>query len=369
VLNGASHALSDGREFYGFICHRDGGEILIDVATESALGPAVATAGARYPVHGGLIALIAAERSTRSWSDVRTDELCRRAERLLSQPWRAVIVTPFRVAQTPYYIGFASPLPLDDEGFTPLDHAYVETLASICAARLLQRAQFERLRYQTQHDLLTGIYNRATFRAQGFAAMRSGADVALVVAALDDFRAVNDTVGHQTGDALLVEVAARLSAAAPPDDVVARLGGDTFGILMKHVRTREEAESRVRRYANVFREPFGTGDREGRERVPLTASFGIARAPDDAAGFEELLARADAAVYDAKQAGRAQSAFFDRRVEAGFHVVRRLKDELAQAFVNDQFELYFQPHVELETGRVGGAEALCSFLRGLAPDR
>ncbi|HEX3466055.1 MAG TPA: EAL domain-containing protein [Candidatus Elarobacter sp.] len=358
MLNGASHALSEGREFYAFICHRDGGEIVVDAATRWALGPAVAVAGDRFPVHGTLIGLIAAERSTHSWGDVRADELCQRAERLLSQPWRAVIVTPFRVAQTAYYIGFASPLPLEDAGFTPLDHAYVETLASICAARLLQRAQFERLRYQTQHDLLTGIYNRATFRAQGFAAMRSGADVALAVAGLDDFRAVNDTVGHQTGDALLVEVAARLSAAAPPDDVVARLGGDTFGILMRHVRTREEAESRVRRYANVFREPFGTGDREGRERIPLTASFGIARAPDDAAGFEELLARADAAVYDAKQAGRAQSAFFDRRVEAEFQLVRRTKDELAQAFVHDQFELYFQPHIELETGRVGGAEAL-----------
>jgi diguanylate cyclase (GGDEF)-like protein len=369
VLDDAVGLIHPGRTFHGIVCHVEGPEVVIDAATDGAVGPDVARTGDRLPLRETMPGAVLGETATRSWSDIRTDERFSTG-RLQRLPWRAAIGTPFRVAQTLYYVGFVSPEALDDDAFSALDHSYVETLAAMCAARLMQRAQFERLRYQSEHDQLTGIFNRPTFRARGFAAVRANTPLALAVVALDGFRIVNDTLGHQTGDAILVEVAARLLQNAPAGDVVARLGGDGFGVLMPGVVSRLEAEERIRPYLGAFRDAFSTGDREGKERVSLTASVGIALFPGDARGFEELLARADTAVFDAKQNGRARHAFFDRRVETDFLTVRRLKDELGRALVNDELVLYFQPHIDLREGRVAGAEALIRWnhpVRGLLP--
>jgi diguanylate cyclase (GGDEF)-like protein len=369
VLDDAASLIHAGRTFHGIACRVEGPEVVIDAATDGFVGPDVARTGDRLPLRETMPGAVLGETATRSWSDIRTDERFSTG-RLQRLPWRAAIGTPFRVAQTLYYVGFVSPEPLADDAFSALDHSYVETLAAMCAARLMQRAQFERLRYQSEHDQLTGIFNRPTFRARGFAAVRANEPLALAVVALDGFRIVNDTLGHQTGDAILVEVAARLLQSAPAGDVVARLGGDGFGVLMPGVVSRLDAEERVRPYFGAFRDAFSTGDREGKERVSLTASIGIALFPGDARGFEELLARADTAVFDAKQNGRARHAFFDRRVEKDFLTVRRLKDELARALVNDELVLHFQPHVDLREGRVAGAEALIRWnhpVRGLLP--
>ena len=362
VIENASQALREGVRFHAFICHRSGGEVVVDVATAAYAGPYVATAGARYPAHDSLLVAIGGESETQAWRDLRADERFSRSARLRNVPWRALVVAPFRVGRTPYYLGFAAPTPLAGDALTPLDRAYAETIAGMCAARLHQRAQVERLRYQSEHDLLTGILNRASLRARGFTAVRAGKRVGLAVVAIDDFRAVNETLGHQTGDAVLVEVAARLARHAGGNDVVARLGGDAFAMLMDGVVSRADAEARVRRYAGAFRDPFGTGDREGTNRVALSASIGAALAPDDAANFEELLAHADAAVYEAKAIGRGRSLFFDGSIETDAHAVRRMKDELAAAIARDELVLYFQPHVELCTGRLAGAEALVRWM-------
>jgi diguanylate cyclase (GGDEF)-like protein len=370
VLDDAVSLLQAGRTFHGVVGHVEGAELVIDAATGGFVGPDIPRAGDRLPVRDTFFGAVLGDTATRSWSDIRTDERFSTGARLRRLPWRAAIGTPFRVAQTLYYVGFVSPEPFGDDAFSALDHSYIETLAAMCAARLMQRAQLERLRYQTEHDQLTGILNRATFRARGFAALRANEPLALAVVALDGFRIVNDTLGHQTGDAILVEVAARLLQTAPAGDVVARLGGDSFGVLMPAVASRLDAEQRVRPYLGAFRDAFSTGDREGKERVSLTASVGIALFPEDARGFEELLARADTAVFDAKQNGRARYAFFNRQVETDFLTVRRLKDELARALANDELVLYFQPHVDLREGRVAGAEALIRWKhpeRGLLP--
>src|SRR6202012_4117175 len=109
--------------------------------------------------------------------------------------WRASLFAPFWVGRTQYFVGFLSVEP-KTEPFTDLDTAFIETIAHLCAARLQQRAQFERLRYQSEHDTLTAIINRASFRARGFAAMRSSSALGVLVLNLDNFRHTNDTLGQ-----------------------------------------------------------------------------------------------------------------------------------------------------------------------------
>ncbi|HTD36499.1 MAG TPA: EAL domain-containing protein [Candidatus Limnocylindrales bacterium] len=323
----------------------------------------------RRPIADTLLGALLGDPSTRSHRDVGSHVwLSEREGRLAHTPWRAAIGTPFTVGRTAYFLGFASPEPLD-EGFSALDHSYVETLATLCAAHLQQRAQYERLRYQAEHDPLTGLLNAAAFRARGIAAYGAGRRFALAVADVDEFRMVNERLGHQTGDALLVEVAARMAQRAAPADVVARLGGDHFGIMIDGAHTRADAERRLHVFSEAFREPFETGDRDRSQRISLTASIGIALSPQDG-DYEDVLARADAAVYEAKHAGRARWAFFDRRIERNLSWNRRMKDELMHALLHDELVLYFQPHVELATGRVVGAEALVRWQhreRGLLP--
>ncbi len=259
-----------------------------------------------------------------------------------------MLFSQFDVGRTRYSVGFLSLEPKPTP-FNASDRSFVETIGSLCAARLNLRAQFERLRYQTEHDALTSIANRSSFRAQGFAAMRTSKAVGLLVLNLDNFRHTNDTLGQQTGDALLVEVAARLDAASTEYETVGRLGGDTFGMLLTNCSGRAEAESSARRFLNAFQYPFGTGDREDRERVSLGASVGIAVAPGDGDEFELLLARADTACYAAKDADRGQYAFFDAAIEETFAAARLLKNDIIAALTRNEFVLYFQPHVDLAT--------------------
>ena len=131
-----------------------------------------------------------------------------------------------------------------------------------------------------------------------------------------------------------------------------------FGVLLRGARRARTPSGAWNGCTPPSHEPFGTGDREGTERVTVTASIGVAVAPDDGPDFERLLARADAAVHSSKENGRARWSFFDRRVEDAFARARQLQNDLAQALVRDEFVLYFQPHVEIATGRVAGAEAL-----------
>jgi diguanylate cyclase (GGDEF)-like protein len=356
VLDDAGQSFREGERFYGMIAHLDEGELVVDAATEGFIGHDILAAGMRRRVEDTLFAQLLNGSPTRSHPDIRGHERMFEATgRLARTPWRAAIGTPFTVGRTVFFVGFASPRPID--GFGALDHSYVETIAAMCAARLHQRAQYERLRYQAEHDVLTGLVNGASFRARGIAAYHAGRAFALAVVDIDEFRTVNERVGHQTADALLVEVAARLARSATGEDIVARLGGDHFGIMIDGADTREDAERRLRTYAAGFREPFSTGDREGRMRVALTASIGIALSPHDG-NYEDVLARADAAVYEAKRAGRARWAFYDRRAGSNLAADRRMKDELMNAVLHDELVLHFQPHVELATGRVTGAEAL-----------
>ncbi len=367
LIEDASHLFREEALFAGMVVHREDCEMVVDVASAPLATQYGLTPNARYPLNDSILGHVLRAGRTMSWSDIRQDSRFD-LPRGRSVPWRATIATPFHIGQD-YCICFASLQPLVNDAFDELDHSFMETLASICASRLQERAQSERIAFESEHDQLTRIYNRATFRAIGVGSLESHRRTALIVADIDRFRTINDSMGHHVGDGLLQEVAARLLARAHPGETVARLGGDSFGILLTDVSDRADVEGRLARFACAFDVPFETSvDRE--RPVSLTASYGIARAPDDATDFEQLLARADAATYEAKEAGRARWAFFDPRIKRELGATQRLRADIQRGLERNEFVLFYQPHVDLHTGRPTSAEALVRWRhpeRGLVP--
>ena len=353
LLEAAAPVIVEGERLYGLLAHLDGAEMVVDYARDDG-NPYVAITGGRYPIDESILGIVMREGKTSSWMDIRLDRRFD-AARLQRVPWRSTIGTTFRVADTIYYVGFAGARPLDAP-FGQLDHAFVETLASFCASRLQQRAQVDRLRYQTEHDALTGVLSRATFRARVFAALGAGEPAALAILDVDRFRELNEAIGHLEADAMLAEIANALRENVASRDAVGRLGGDAFGVLMPFPGSRDDVRERAERFIEIFDRPFGDGN--GRAGRRIRASLGIAIAPDDGTAFEQLLARADVAVHAAKAAGGARFTFFEPRLEDAFAQERRLQNELAEALVRGEFALHFQPHIEFATGGIVGAEAL-----------
>jgi diguanylate cyclase (GGDEF)-like protein len=180
----------------------------------------------------------------------------------------------------------------------------------------------------------------------------------MAVISLNGFRAINETYGHITGDALLVEVGAALQKRAIGDDVVARLAGDTFGIFLPGFGDEKNAHVRLRMIAEAFERPFSTGDREGKEFIPLTATIGAFVAPDRTMSIETMIAHAETAVFAAKRDRSDAICVYESGLESAEAATKRLSGEIAAAIERDEFEMYFQPHVDLETMHVAGAEAL-----------
>jgi len=213
----------------------------------------------------------------------------------------------------------------------------------------------EQLHHQAFHDPLTSLANRALFTDKIREALAGGNPLAVLFIDLDDFKTVNDSLGHAAGDELLVSVAARLQACLRPDDVTARLGGDEFAVLVKEPRDAEAAAVMVgHRIMEAFSDPVQVGD----ESVSVYVSVGIAGSEGADISAEELIRNADVAMYAAKAGGKGRFAVFHPSMGTAVLERHGLKEELRLAIERRQLRLYFQPIVALETGRTVATEAL-----------
>ena len=232
--------------------------------------------------------------------------------------------------------------------------------------KALQR-QTHQLEY---YDALTQLPNRALLQDRLKLAMadaaRQGASVGVVLLDIDHFQKINDSLGTGAGDALLKSVASRLSLALREYDTVARLGGDEFAILMPHIRQPSDLDVVASRIRNVFATSVALNDTD----VFVTASAGIALFPEDGTEVGDLMAHADAAMHHAKNCGRDNFQFYARELTATALERLKIEADLRKAIERRELELFYQPKVELATGRVVGAEALMRWRhpeRGLVP--
>ncbi|ABD90147.1 bifunctional diguanylate cyclase/phosphodiesterase [Rhodopseudomonas palustris] len=228
-----------------------------------------------------------------------------------------------------------------------------------------RRRSEERIAYLAHYDELTSLPNRTSFRERiedEFERVARGGTLALLYIDIDEFKAINDSLGHPVGDALLKIVAARLKACLRETDFVARLGGDEFAILQTAPRDVQEVTELVARLFETIRAPCECLGHQ----ISTDASIGIALAPPHGTDTDQLIKNADLAMYQAKADGRRTCRFFEPRMEASAKERRTLELELRKAIADCAFEIYYQPIVELRNGDVIGCEAL---LRWRHPQR
>ena len=214
-----------------------------------------------------------------------------------------------------------------------------------------------RLAHMARHDMLTGLPNRLSFQEQtdtALAELRDGEALAVLCLNLDHFKAINDSLGHSFGDALLCEVANRLNGEVGEQVFVARLGGDEFGVLQTSQDQPTSAKKLAERLSTIIAE---ISDING-ERVAVTISTGIAIQADESGNAETLLKNAGLALYRAKSDGRDTFRFFESAMDALMQARRALEIDLREAIELKQFVVYYQPLVTTRTGQVSGFEAL-----------
>jgi diguanylate cyclase (GGDEF)-like protein/PAS domain S-box-containing protein len=227
----------------------------------------------------------------------------------------------------------------------------------------------ERIAHLASYDSLTDLPNRMLFRQRLEEALKwlhRGDRAAVLYLDLDFFKHVNDSLGHPVGDELLKSVAERLRGCVGPEDTVARLGGDEFAIIQLGITEPTDTTALANRIFDALRAPY---DLHGHQLV-AGVSIGIAIAPDDGREPDQLLKNADLALYGAKADGRGAYRFFEPEMDARMKARRVLEEDLRKALARGEFELHYQPLLDLQTDRIVACEALIRWIhphRGLIP--
>ncbi|MCF8179490.1 MAG: PAS domain S-box protein [Sulfuritalea sp.] len=221
-----------------------------------------------------------------------------------------------------------------------------------------RKAAEEKIAFLAHHDPLTGLPNRLLLKDRLERAIthgeRAGDKVALLFVDLDRFKAVNDTFGHLVGDTLLRDAAQRLLACVRDSDTVSRHGGDEFLVVLTDLNSSEVPAQIAAKIMETLGEPFHIDAHE----AVISASVGIAVYPDDGADFDELLKKADTAMYHAKDSGRNVFRFYTQRMNADAQERLDLHGRMRRALERTEFVLHYQPLIDLKTGRIVGGEAL-----------
>jgi diguanylate cyclase (GGDEF)-like protein/PAS domain S-box-containing protein len=246
--------------------------------------------------------------------------------------------------------------------------SFLRSVANVLAEAIERFRTEEETRHRALHDPLTNLPNRTLFQDRLEHALRlsrrSDTGVAVFFLDLDQFKAINDTLGHQMGDELLLALAPRLENALRPSDTVARFGGDEFVLLCEDVPDKAAAGVLADRIASVFERPFALA---GGDHF-ITASIGIALASEGSEAPDELIRDADAAMYRAKARGRARYEYHDERARPRTLLRLQTEGALRGAIEREELRLCYQPVVDLETGEIASLEALIRWdhpVRGL----
>ena len=224
---------------------------------------------------------------------------------------------------------------------------------------ITERTEWEdKLIYQANFDQLTGLLNRHYMQSYMHSvftrAKRNKKKVALLFLDLDNFKNINDTLGHGTGDEVLKQTADRITTLLRESDTSARTGGDEFTVLLESLEENSHAEVVASKLVNLFKEPFIV---EGRE-IHTTVSVGISIYPDDGESLDQLMQCADMAMYQAKEDGRNKYQFFSHEMRRSSEEQMLIANHLRQALAKDELSIYFQPKIDIRRGRITGAEAL-----------
>jgi diguanylate cyclase (GGDEF)-like protein/PAS domain S-box-containing protein len=220
-----------------------------------------------------------------------------------------------------------------------------------------QKRSEERISHMAHHDALTDLPNRVMLREQldrHLSTVKRDGSLAVLCLDLDYFKQVNDTLGHPVGDRLLCAVGKRLRECVRDTDIVARLGGDEFAIIQPGLEQPMAASALAQRLVEELARPFMT---EGHEIV-IGTSIGISVAPSDGIDPDVLLKSADMALYRAKDNGRSAFSFFEAGMDADMHERRTVEIDMRKAIAAGEFELYYQPLINLEQNSISGFEAL-----------
>ncbi|KJC42668.1 EAL domain-containing protein [Bradyrhizobium sp. LTSP857] len=220
-----------------------------------------------------------------------------------------------------------------------------------------RRSAHEKIAHMAHFDALTDLPNRALFREQierELEKVASGEQFALLYIDVDEFKGINDSLGHHVGDELLKAIAGRIRACLKPGDLIARLGGDEFAVIHTKIESSADVLSFVTRIHEAIRRPYHCLGHQ----LSTDASIGIALAPQDGSDLDQLIKNADLAMYGAKAEGRRTYRFFVPEMDASAKARLTMEQDLRQALVDGGFELHYQPLVNLHTGEVSGCEAL-----------